>query len=1029
MALETLSAIGLAANVLQFLDYGWKLLSESREIFHSASGVTAENAGLETIAASLSILSDKLTIPSVYSSTGRRLDEEAIRKIAVSSKAIADELLSSIRALKRPNGRHRRWASVRQALEGIWNKDKIDQLATRLKDMRSQLSTHILAHVSKQQDETLEHLDRLSKSMGTNLSNRVELLRADLLGLVRTGDHATKLTLDDIAQRLSTIRSEADKLGREHRILTSLSFEHMNVRESLIVEAHSTTFQWIFTPNNWPSSDCRSEITFRQWLKRENGIYWISGKPGSGKSTLMRYLRECNQTRELLKSWVGNGRLVMPAFYFWISGAEVQKSQQGLLRQLLFEIFEALPDLIPLVCSDRWEGSYQQPAWTLSELLKTFDTLKQVRTNTSSSTKICFFIDGLDEYNGDPFDLIQTIRAIAQLEHVKLCVSSRPWNCFEEAFGRNPRRKLYLQDLTMDDIAKYARGKLEEMQISALFDYNRSMHQALVEQIVHRAEGVFLWVYLVVRSLRDGISNGDSLTLLQERLRELPSDLDEFFKRLIMSVDKVYRKRMSAAFQVALRAPQPLRLIQYRFLDEDDPESTANHLVAPVDTLRQSQDVARELLEEEEKIRRQLNGRYKGLLESPKYGNFNTVGFLHRTVRDYLMDEEMQNLFASACGPSFDVNTHACKALLAQAKVFPGSLNEGKLDLFMFWARHVEAQSGGNDTRLLDDMNRYYHSLSSSKLLDSSKFRGKAIQFGIVSYVDYIAARDSSMLSQDNGAALILSFTPVFNKSYPDLFLTTAITVLQVLLNRGANPNQATQRSTVFGEFLDIYGVRGPDKVLHHASVASGWDPRFLTRALPHLLSHGADISVAFQRKECWFSEILMYLDQDGHISRATTDHERELLRSLALFFEHGVDPNGIALSSHGAEWTLWETLLATVVASQINHGSVEGLCRGLMKAFLTYGANPRLRFSPFSEDLVAPSPAAESYSVEEVVEQLFGEESRNELEPVLRLALQRHDGRQHAQSHRKRKRNRGGSNGNRKRPPRKRQREAPINT
>jgi hypothetical protein len=50
MALDAISAIGLAANILQFVDIIAGLLSDAKEIYHSAKGATTENIELQSLA-------------------------------------------------------------------------------------------------------------------------------------------------------------------------------------------------------------------------------------------------------------------------------------------------------------------------------------------------------------------------------------------------------------------------------------------------------------------------------------------------------------------------------------------------------------------------------------------------------------------------------------------------------------------------------------------------------------------------------------------------------------------------------------------------------------------------------------------------------------------------------------------------------------------------------------------------------------------------------------------------------------------
>ncbi len=62
--IDPIAAIGLAANIVQFVDFSWKLLSETRDLYDSSTGVSADNDLLETISKDLINLNDALTAPS-----------------------------------------------------------------------------------------------------------------------------------------------------------------------------------------------------------------------------------------------------------------------------------------------------------------------------------------------------------------------------------------------------------------------------------------------------------------------------------------------------------------------------------------------------------------------------------------------------------------------------------------------------------------------------------------------------------------------------------------------------------------------------------------------------------------------------------------------------------------------------------------------------------------------------------------------------------------------------------------------------
>ena len=60
IAMDPLTALGLAANIVQFVDFTSKLISQSHEIYRSADGALEDHVALENVANNLSKLSDEL---------------------------------------------------------------------------------------------------------------------------------------------------------------------------------------------------------------------------------------------------------------------------------------------------------------------------------------------------------------------------------------------------------------------------------------------------------------------------------------------------------------------------------------------------------------------------------------------------------------------------------------------------------------------------------------------------------------------------------------------------------------------------------------------------------------------------------------------------------------------------------------------------------------------------------------------------------------------------------------------------------
>lgn len=109
----------------------------------------------------------------------------------------------------------------------------------------------------------------------------------------------------------------SEHVALEQYFLRHLAYERMEERHTKIAEAHTQTFQWIFKPLPSNSIEQPQENgNFASWLKNDNGIFWVSGKPGSGKSTLMKFISGHKKTRSSLKQWAGDNMLVASAFFF-----------------------------------------------------------------------------------------------------------------------------------------------------------------------------------------------------------------------------------------------------------------------------------------------------------------------------------------------------------------------------------------------------------------------------------------------------------------------------------------------------------------------------------------------------------------------------------------------------------------------------------------------------------------------------------------------------------------------------------------
>lgn len=682
--MDPLSAFGLSASILQFVTFAASLIKQSIEIHDSSHGLSKKLLDTEDTYRSLSEFYLKFDTSSRQSGdVGVHAD---IRDHVAGLKALANDckhdcriLLDVIEKLKIEDGPRRRLKSLRAAFFAYRQGDTIESLQKRLARTQDQMTAYMCRisnyyhalhadELEKLREEAriirVNHDDRL-KHMESMLSS----IKAILESKANTvPDSASKIPLSlpeiqSVTQSFSNLAIIERDLLQDQLVLRSLTFEQHEQRHKSVPKAHQQTLAWIFDPAN-----CDSEGTrLLNWLRGGQGIFWVSGKPGSGKSTLMKFLTDNPQTQIELSAWAGRKTAVTTSHFFWWSGTPMQKSQEGLLRALLLGILQRCPELIRKsfmeLYSDASRGHDRGDVlpWTLEELGSAIDSLARHQNQT---TKFCIFIDGLDEYGGDHEEICKTLQNLANLSlDIKICVSSRPWNVFEHAFGLVDQ-KIYVQNLTKDDIRRYTHARLSEHQAWEAVSARDPEARQLVGLITQRADGVFLWVFLVTKALRTGLNNHDSLKDLYRRVEAFPADLYRFFEQMLKPVsedDEFYHQKMSTSLQIALAAKRPLSLSIYAFHEEllENPNYAVGLPVSRlgVDAIKSQYST----------IAIRLNGWCKGLLEV----HGHEVHFLHRTVGEFLMTKEMSDFLARTSPADFCPQLSILKAYVAWIKTSP----------------------------------------------------------------------------------------------------------------------------------------------------------------------------------------------------------------------------------------------------------------------------------------------------------------------------------------------------------------------
>jgi hypothetical protein len=610
----------------------------------------------------------------------------------------------------------------------------------------------------------------------------------------------------------------------------------MGDRQKAIEEAYEKTFEWIFKAEN--SWEVQSWSNFPSWLVSGSGIYWVNGKAASGKSTLMKFIYSHKRTRKCLARWAKPLPVTTGIFYFWNSGTPEQRSQKGLLRGILFEVLRKHRELLPAVFPRQWAADYTIAtekfakhrlapiSWTLSELKHAFS---RIPLNRTVPMKFCFFIDGLDEFDGDYEEMAQLFQSVTTPE-LKFCVSSRPLLVLEDLFQGFPG--LRLQDLTFEDITIYVRDKLNSTAGFRRISNNNSVAaENLINEVVAKADGVFLWVRFVVKSLLQGIGSRDTISDLQRRLPLLPGDLEALYHHILANIDPFYKQESSEIFQVlqvaqeladdftysrvcTLLPIQPftvLWLSVWRSCRENQFKGSGAILdmkahASEVDTMRSNDDIVP-----------YLKSRCAGLLEcddspwswnSEDDGN-STIRYMHRTVRDYLAKKEAWELLLISTADTgfnpFHAYLRTCLILIT------GFIKEtGKscqiAELALMCASHIDSNPPHDYFSLLDQLEgrltkhesaweyvkdhwSWDTGMTSSYYDNGLDFLAITVQYGLVTYVSYkMSGTDQDLVKLKKGRPyLYYAVSPTGNGHDNGCYINQDM--VRLLLQRGSNPN------------------------------------------------------------------------------------------------------------------------------------------------------------------------------------------------------------------------------------------------
>lgn len=315
----------------------------------------------------------------------------------------------------------------------------------------------------------------------------------------------------------------------------------MNSRRNQLAKVRAKHLEWIWAghdqvvgvtvgradPHDMDVTDDKNPM-FVEWLQSDAPLFWISGKPASGKSTLMKYVSEHPLCVKLLGQATGQQWLTMHFFFDFRAHKGMANTVEGMLRSLLCQLVRFSRAVSRHIAST-----------SLGQFLDVqFNELSQedlqnalLSSIAAAETRICMFIDGLDEFEETYYSLIQVLRTLADGKCVKMCLASRPEPAIAQSLMEVPM--IRMQDHNRGMIWAYIRDSLSK---HADYIGSDSLHQ-MVENITTESNGVILWSQLVCSDVREGMFAREVFGELQARVANYPTDFDSVYDRLFRKMD------------------------------------------------------------------------------------------------------------------------------------------------------------------------------------------------------------------------------------------------------------------------------------------------------------------------------------------------------------------------------------------------------------------------------------------------------------------------------------------------------------
>jgi hypothetical protein len=319
---------------------------------------------------------------------------------------------------------------------------------------------------------------------------------------------------------------------------------------------------WLYEAS---SSWILSHPSYQKWRDGETKLLWIKGGAGKGKTMLLVTITKQLQSQTRLDHAVANSSL---SFFFCQTTDNRLNNAVAILKGLIYLLLVQDVSLVAYLKSD-----YDRMGKGIFDVTNNnrnaFDALSNVfkkMVQHSRSETLFLAVDALDECEDGLPDFLNLVRETTLQENrLKWILTSRNRVDINENLAlENPGAKLSLEvnsEAVLQAIKTYIVYKVAEVPSLQ----SSPVQQTIIQQkLLEKAEGTFLWVDLVLRSIR-GVLAEDAV----RRIDETPPGLPLLYDRMMGDISKSasnYRDSCLVVLSVATLAYRPLHILELRTL-------------------------------------------------------------------------------------------------------------------------------------------------------------------------------------------------------------------------------------------------------------------------------------------------------------------------------------------------------------------------------------------------------------------------------------------------------------------------------